>query len=234
MDIVRRMNEARSGAPPKDVQPSELARRLMDTKRPSDVVPFIRKDEDGKPLCEYRMCVLVQDEIDACGANAEDHVRRLFKDKLSATDSDIALIRREAWTEVYENAKLVEVLYAAMRDKDDVNKRLWTAPSEIRHYLTQDECACLYRSYEEAQYRWGPLWSMLTPEEIDEWLAKLTEGAADYPLGHLGQGALVQLIVSLAFQLRNLKTGTGSSGSPSEPTLTESSPSETDQPDETE
>jgi hypothetical protein len=227
MDIASKlMQGARAGGPPKDVEPSELARRLMDTKRPSDVLPFVRKDEDGNALCEYRMTILTQDEIDACWANAEQYTRRVFKSKLGANDEEINMIRREAWAEVYENAKLVEVLYTAMRDKDDVNKRVWTAPQEIRKLLTQDECATLFRSYEETQFMWGPLWRMLTADEIDAWIEKLTEGASNYPLGHLGQGALVQLIASLAFQLKNLKSDTGSSGSPSEPTASESSPSE--------
>lgn len=222
------MQGARAGGPPKDVEPSELARRLMDTKRPSDILPFVRNDEDGNPLCEYRMTILTQDEIDSCWANAEQYTRRVFKSKIGTSDAEINMIRREAWNEVYENAKLVEVLYTAMRDKDDVNKRLWTAPSEIRKLLTQDECATLFRSYEEVQFKWGPLWRMLTAEEIDEWIVKLTEGAASYPLGHLGQGALVQLIASLAFRLKNLRSDIGSSGSPSEPTASENSPSETE------
>lgn len=213
--------------PHSDVKPSELVRRLMDSKRPSEVLPFPRTDADGKPIFEYQMMVLTQEELDSCIANAERYTRTTISDK-TGSNEDISNVRREAWSEIYENAKCVELLYEAMRQPDDINKRLFMSPSEIRRHLTIDECALLFKSYEAVQFRFGPIWKLLSDDEIEAWVTTLSEGASSYPLEHMGQGALTQLVISLALRLHMLRTAIVSSGSPSEDGATSTSPQSND------
>lgn len=213
----------RDPSPPKDVEPSELVRRLMDTKRPSEVVPFPRNDDDGVPIAEVRLIVLTQYEIDCCCANAEVYTRKMLKELHKLTDEQTNSVRREAWEEIYNNAKCVEVLYEACREAGDVSKRAFVAPDSLRKLMTTDEAASLFRSYEVVQYKFGPLWRVLSDAEIEQWIEKLTAGVGAYPLAGLAPGALVQLVISMAFRLRSLKIDTGSSGSPSSDGQNESS-----------
>lgn len=203
--------------PPKDVSDSELIRKLISVEPPSEVLGFPRYNEDGTPLFEFRMRVLTQQEIDECGVNAERHARDVLAGKAKGGE-DIKAVRAEAWEEIFINAKLVELLYLACREKDDVTKTLFVAPSRMRKILTQDELAALFSAYQSLQFKFGPLWRVLTDDEVDAWVEKLVGGMHAYPLSQLPPGQLVQLVLSLAYRLAALKTGTCSHGSQSEDT----------------
>jgi hypothetical protein len=187
----------------------------MDSKRPSECVPFPRNDDDGVPLATVRLIVLTQFEIDCCCANAEAYTRKILRELHRLSEEQANNVRAEAWQEIYNNAKCIEVLYEAVREAEDVSKRAFVAPDSVRKLLTTDEAASLFHSYEAIQYKFGPLWRQLSNDEIEEWIEKLTAGVGAYPLAGLAQGALVQLVVSMAFRLQALKIDTGSSGSPS-------------------
>lgn len=202
--------------PPKDIPPSELILKLQDSRRPSEVLPFVRKDEDGNPLCQYRMMVLTPEELSVARANADQYTRTKLTETLDITDEQARQVRRETWADIYNDALMVEALYEAMRREDDCRRRLWDAPSQMRKWLTTDEVAQLFAVYQGVQFRLGPTWSLLTDEEVTQWIDALTAGAGAFPLESLGQGQLVQLAISLAYRLRDLRTGTGSSGSPSD------------------
>ncbi len=215
-----------SGMSASEPEPSELLRRLMDSRRPSQVLPFPRINDDGQPVCSYTMRILTQAELDEARANAERYTRGKLKETQKLTDEQVNAVRREAWSEIYEDAKCIELLYLACRQPDDVSRPLFVAPRQIRELLTHDEAAALFSAYEAAQYRFGPQWRTMSEAECDQLIGKLVEGASSYPLLHLGPGALAQLVVSLAFQNAALKTATGSSGSPSSNTATEPSSSQ--------
>lgn len=199
--------------PPANVPPTELFRKLMDSRRPHEVMPWIRNDEDGKPLGEFAMIVLTQEEQDNCVANAENYVTRKFDQRYKGTDGKP---NQEAWREMFETACAVELVYCACKDKDDLSKPLFLSPDDIRQYLTVDEIAMLVNSYEVLQRKFGPMWRELTDEEIDCWIDTLAKGAACYPLGGLSAGQLAQLTVSLARRLQRLLTDNSSLGSQSD------------------
>lgn len=208
-------NPAVYGTGVNEPEPSQLLVRLMDSRRPNELLPFPRLDDDGKPLFSYRMQILTQAELDEARANAERYTREKLKETQKITDEQVASVRREAWSEIYEDAKCVELLYLACRDPEDVTKPLFVAPRQIRTLITRDEAAAMFAAYEATQYRFGPQWRMLSDEECEKLIGKLEEGASAYPLLHLGPGALAQLVVSLVFQKHALKTVIGSSGLPS-------------------
>lgn len=209
-DIISRLG---GGPPPKKEQPGVLLQRLMSSTTYSEVLPFPRKDEHGEPLFEYRMRVLKQSEIDVCAASAEQHARRIFRGEKDAVGEDIARVRSEAWVEVYQNAKLVELLYHACREVEDAKRPLFTTPTQMRELLTADELAALFIAYELVQAKAAPLWEALTDDEVDKWIEVLVKGADMRPLVRLAPSALAQLAISLAFRLQNLRTDTGSPGS---------------------
>lgn len=197
---------------PKDVEPSALLLRILDTARPHEVVPWVRKGEDGKPLGEFVMQVLTDYETTCAIGDAERFVRDLLK---RANDGDSAAakeVNQEAWRDAYESAMTVELLFRACRKQEDVRHHLFRSPADIREYLTRDEIAELAGHYDRIQYTHGPLFRFLTDEEVDWWIDTLARGAEAIPFGQLSRGQLVQLIVSLGSRLSSLQTGTSSPG----------------------
>jgi len=228
MGIDAQLRGSAGNGPPKDVPASELVRKLSAVGASSEVLPFPRNGSDGKPVFEYRCRVLTQAEIDACGAASEEHARKVFKGDKRAGEIEIQSIRSEAWDEVYQNAKIVELLFRACREVDvqDGNtkhRHLFDSPAQMRNLLTSDEIASLFHAYATTQAKYGPLWRMLSEEDVDAWIEKLSMGFDAYPLAHLEHAELVQLVLSLAYRLAPSKTDTGSSGSQSDPGTSETS-----------
>ena len=207
-----------------DVPANEFVRKLMSRKRPSEVLPFPRVGQDGKPLFEYRMCVLSQQELDGCLYDAEMYAQRMFKDKKRPSSDELGAVRGEAWSEVYNNAKIVEILLRACRqvpEKTNPAGKVYHDPlfiggDQIRGLLTSDELASMFNAYLNTQFRFGPLWRYMTDDQVDAFVDRLEEGLSDSPLSHLEQGQLIVLVASLAARNRTLRMGTGSSGLPSE------------------
>lgn len=218
--------EATSAGPPADVPPSRLLAMLMATERPSEVRPFVRNGADGKPLFEYRMQILTQQELDTVRAKAENYTRECLRQTNKLTDEQVSAVRREAWSEIYEDAKCFELLRIAMREVTIVEAQagglssetfrkyppLFTSTRQMRDLLTTDEAASLFHEYEAIQFRYGPMWRLLTDDESEAWIERIVEGAGSFPFLALLPGERARLTVSLAFALRRLKIAIGSLG----------------------
>ena len=235
---ARKSPQSAGMGPPPDEAPGALLSKLMESAPGHITVPSPRLDDNGQPLGELGIVCLTRAQIDECVANAEAYVSRLLKQRGKSFDHDEQRqVNQEAWSELYNDAKVVEVLYHACRDPEDLSKRLFRSPEDIRRHLTPDEVVFLAEHYDTVQRKYGPLWKLLTAEECDQWIDVLSRGAEDqFPFGSLSRGQLVQLLVSLAYRLRSLTTGTFSSGAdcagPTSETQasTEASPSKSDPP----
>jgi hypothetical protein len=213
---------ANQGAP--EIPPNEFVRRLMD-EHPSEVLPFPRNGANGKPLFDYRMCVLSQRDLDGCLVDAERYAANQFKQGKKPTDEALGAVRGEAWTEVYNNAKIVEVLLKACRQCEAktsaAGKRyyepLFVGGEQIRSLLTPDEMASLFNAYRNVQFKFGPLFRMLDADQVDAIVNQLEEGWNAYPLQHLESGQLILIVASLAERLRSMRTDIGSSSGQQEP-----------------
>lgn len=228
---------------PRDLPPSEFLRALVQAERPSEVLPFPRNGADGKPLCEYRMQILTQQQIDQARVAAERYTHERLKNGGKLTDEQVTAVRKEAWEDIYENALQCELLVLAMREVSAVSQpvsmqgseqitgypMLFRSARQIRELLTTDETAALVHTYTVIQHKYGPLWRTLSDEECDALIEKVTTGAESYPFSGLGPLALVQLATSFAWRCRNLKTAIGSLGSDSSDTPTSDGP-KTDEP----
>src|SRR5512133_4270209 len=111
MNVLEKLAKSAPGAgPPSDVEPTELLRKLMAVERPSEVLPFPRNDADGKPVFSYRMRILTQWELDQARMSAERYTADRLKTVHKLNDAQVAQVRREAWSEIYEDAKACELL----------------------------------------------------------------------------------------------------------------------------
>jgi hypothetical protein len=212
----------RGNGPPTDVTPAQLVRRILDTARAHEIVPWMRKDDDGKPLGEFWLQVLTQSELDDAAIDAEKYVRSRMAERsraLGETPEEAkSSVNQEAWREIFESARMVEVIWRACRDKDDARRPLFQAPSDIRQHLSSPEITHLINEYDSVQRKYGPLFRLLSKDEIDEWIAILMKGMdGSDPFGllcSLAPGEKDQLILSLASRLRSSsQTGNGSDGS---------------------
>ena len=98
---------AGGNAPPRDVPPSELVRRLIDRGRPqSALVDYPRFDEAGKVICQVRLRALTEGELENALANARRETARLLR---SAGDEGLGW-RPE---ELEHNARATEILAIA-------------------------------------------------------------------------------------------------------------------------
>lgn len=186
---------------------------ITESARPHERLPYVRFDDEGKPLGHFVCQVLSQREIDCCRGDAEKYTRRTLEQANDGDKDAAKAVNQEAWRGVYNSALMVELLYQACRDEDDVRRHLFPDPDSIRTQLTGDEIAQLYDGYETLQFRRGPLFRTLTDEELEWWIDALKEGADQVPFGHLSHGQCVQLIVSLAARLSTSTTGKSSPGS---------------------
>ncbi|MCK9357686.1 MAG: hypothetical protein M0R22_11180 [Dehalococcoidia bacterium] len=209
--IRQQQREQKSpNAPPADVHPGELVARLQQMPRPNKRdLPFPRNDDDGQPIGKFALWVLMQHEVDLCRSDAERYATALMERPNKEKPNQFA------WNENYQSALFVEVLYRSLRENDDLSKPLFRSPDEIRHHLSDDECVHLYEAYSAFQQTHGPLFRVLTGDEVDEWIEVLAEGADHYPFELCSRGQLVALVVSLASQIRTSRTGGSSSGTPS-------------------
>lgn len=214
-----------SYAPPRDIPPAKLFARMIDRARPHEVCPFPRLDDDGKPIGDYIMQVLTQAELDDATIDAEKYTKLRQRERAKAlgeSEDDANRANVEAWREVFESARMVEVLWRACRRSEDASMPLFQAPKQIRDNLSSQEITALVNTYDQVQHRFGPLYRSLTDAELDQWIKVLGKGAEEAlgPLGLLSPGQLVQLIVSLASRLQMSVTSTPSPGSESNESTT--------------
>lgn len=212
-----------SAGPPADVPAGELLRKLMDSALPSEVIPWPRDGEDGKPIGQVAIRILTQDELDKCAANAERYVRNLLNSGIKDKSQGSERVNQAAWAELFETAKAVELLYIACRKHDDLGTPLFRTPADIREFATPNEITHVLNAYMQLQFRFGPLWRLLTEEECDEWIRMLEAGADEYPLAQLSPGQLRLLVTSLVSRYGSLAMGKFSDGSQSSVGTSESS-----------
>ena len=203
------------------IAPADLWEQITAMPRASRVVPFPRKkpclvcadpsgpcDHPREDLCELRIWVLNQEEVQQAVAQAEVRTRKL----LNPPKKDEAPTR--GYDELRNLHSNIELLFRACRKVDDVQRPFFPAKEHIERYLSSDEIGVLVNLYCHVQAELGPIIGSLTQPEMDAWIARFQEGgAAAYPLDSLSWGAAMAL---LAYAISTARP------SPSSPTDTSS------------
>ncbi len=176
--------------------------------RPSVVVDFPRKNANGESVGQLRLRVLTQEEQMTCSADAERYTKKAIKEIPKADEA------QTGYSNVYNNAAAVEVLYQVCRNKDDVNKPFFPSPEAIRKALTPDEVGVLMMNYYTAQAELGPIVAYMTEPEQDAFVTVLAEGGKRFPLDLLSSEQVKDLAFSLACRIHKFMTASISPGSP--------------------
>lgn len=197
--------------PSSDIEPADLLARIMQSPRPSKVVPFPRKGAKGQPIGEVRLIVLTQHEAMAAAAESERTTRKLLKEVPAKEE------QAKGYTDVYNSAAGIELLFRACKDPADTEMKrpLFRSKADIGEFLSQDEIAVLIQEYLYLSAEVGPQATESTSqEELDAWIEKLAQGGERIPLGSLSMGLVSQLLRYMAKLLWSLRMASSSPGTP--------------------
>ncbi len=190
--------------PPADVEPSELFLKLSSAERPSEVIDFPRKDKNGNPFGRVRIRVLTSDEHDQARLRA---LASLKKQELKPADMETPLVRAVAGDatarELIAMAATTEKNYGPDPDSP-IYGRLFRHADDVSQ-LSADEVLVLFNAYQLVQHKFGPFErNIVSKEDEDAWIARLGEGASEFPLLELVWPQLAALTLSLGRRLYTL------------------------------
>lgn len=196
--------------PPEDEQPSALFSKLLEMPRPTEVIDFPRNDEQGNPVARIRIQVLTSPEHDAARELA---YKALKKKGYTGEDLSSPAIR-----EVLGDAIAKELIAMACVSEQNYGepekplyKREFRNSADLNKVgIRADELAVLFGAYQMTQNKYGPFERNLSAEDVDAWIQRLGEGAAEFPLLRLALPQLVQLAHSLGERLFTLYRTLGS------------------------
>ena len=183
--------------PPADVAPSALFQKLIEMPRPSEVVDFPRNDERGKPIAQIRIQTLESTEHD----KAREQAHAKLKGRGISNEDMAAPALREVLGDAIAKELIAMSCLTANNQSGDDN-----APYYGREFrngedvgrLRADEILVLFNTYHLVQHKYGPIERNLSEADIDAWIVRLQEGAAEFPLLNLALPQLVLLAQSLA------------------------------------
>lgn len=181
--------------PPKDVEPSELFRKLLELPRPGDVIDFPRKGPDGKPIDKIRVGALESEIHDSAREKATRH----FIDKGYTPEQLKSLTMREVLSDRIAKELLVFACETATPQFTDSNGhpvygKIFHSAEEVGK-LRAPELEVLFNAYLLIQDKYGP---REHNTDVDAWVRRLTEGGQHFPLLSLDLPELVNLTSSLA------------------------------------
>jgi hypothetical protein len=183
--------------PPKDVKPSALFLKLSESPRPSEVVPFPRRDEKGEPIGHIRIQVLRMEDHEMAQIRAYNAVKPKFAD---AKDMDAAAVK-----EIIGDAAAKELLAMACLEPEPVGTfdppiypRIFRNGDDVKK-LAADEVTVLFNHYITIQHKYGPFERTIESDaDLNDWIKRLGEGARAFPLAQLTLPQLVELCGLLA------------------------------------
>lgn len=185
--------------------------------RPHQLAPFPRVNPSTGKEFEIAIVVITAEESALLTAEAERKTRKMLKGDVPAESE-----ARRGYDELF-NVMLAEgLLFEAIRQPDDVNKRFFPNKASILQVLSMDEIAVLLNEYYQVQSYMGPVISELTPEAMEEMITLLKKKDADHSLilNFFSSDCMKELIAHMVKQLPSLPTSKSSSGLHQDDTIT--------------
>lgn len=204
--------------PPKNVAPETLFARLAQSKRPTKVIDFPRKNAEGLPIAQVALVVLTSGEQQKCRAAAEAYALDMLRGNPDGVPFrqvvDVVGGRSLGYEELYRNELAIETVCAAVREPTEKLSAFFPNSQLARLHTTTDEITVLFMAYCEHQSESGPIVSSMDVPTMEAWIRRLQEGASRVPLAQLSSEALRDLVMHLASLLPRSATDSGSPGWP--------------------
>jgi hypothetical protein len=200
-------------APAKEVPPNELFLKLLERPRPSEEVPFQGLDQPGAKG-KLRCQVLAKEDNDRARLTAFQSLKK-NAGRYGITSLTEADLRDEAIRGVVSDLAACEVIAMAyttttptpgFTEDDPLCKydRVFPDGEAVGKTLTADEVRYLFSAYQLVQAKYGPNEAVCLPEDINLWVRRLVEGAADFPFLRLDSHQWAELLTMMAGQLYKL------------------------------
>lgn len=198
-------------SPPENLDASELWLALTALPRPHREVDLPRYlPGSNEPVGKVAIWPLTQEEQMACNAEADRFTKELLKDPQLKDQANLG------YHHTYANETAVQVLSRACRDPKKLERPAFPSPKLLRAKLTADEIGVLFASYLTVQSEVGPIIAHMTAEEMDQWVRRIADGGALFPLDRLSSEMRDRLVLHMASRLTSYWTATTSAGSPPE------------------
>jgi hypothetical protein len=192
--------------PPLDVPPSELFLKLQEP-RPSEIVAFPRRTRDGKPVGSVRIQVLPHKEHDVARKAALKSASTTLGLTKEETETQLgsSIVNDAVARELLAITCLTEEPIAGSEGETPRYARIFPDAKSIGETLSADELATLFNAYLLIQHKWGPFEKTVqTEDELSQWIKRLVEGAAEFPLQRLSSvhwAELASLLAARAYTL---------------------------------
>lgn len=183
----------------------ELFKKLNERPRPSEVVDLPVHWPLAGEHPRVRIVVLRNEEFDDARMEASALMRKKYG--LSGNELDDAgQAVQSDWVARHIIARAVHIDVPIEGSErmpgGPFYHKLFASAEEVAAALHRDELGVLSAHYSNVQDRCGPIESSVyTEEEVTEWIDRLAEGAALFPLDRLDSQALAQLCQSFAGRL---------------------------------
>lgn len=174
--------------PPKDVEPRDLFRKLLERPRPNEVVELpVHWTSSGFPP-KVRIIIVRDIEYDNARWYAREKMRERYK--ASGDQLDAAGKRIEAdWVARYLMAEAVHYVEpidgTETLDAGPQYSKVFPDPETVAQALHRDELDVLGSMYSTIQSKYGPIATVDSEEERTQWIAAIAEGGDSVPLSRL-------------------------------------------------
>lgn len=184
---------------------AEIFDALTRSVRPFKLVDFVRPNPADGQTFQVAIRPLNLLELQHCQAAGVAGAKKYAKENgLLMTDPGVDVIQ--------ENARVIELLWKAYRNPNDLEKSLFKTPLEMMKTMTNHELTLMIESYARVETELSPLIATMTEEDLRHWIEMLAKGgdSARNFLDRMTSAARNALLISLAAQVFASQTDNGS------------------------
>lgn len=194
------------------VSPSELWTKLCEP-RPSEVIPFPRKDKQGNSVGDIRIQVLRMEDHNRARLLAtkalKDSVKEAGLADLTRDENETESVKEVLGDLIANELLCMACLSVESHGEDEMGNpiyaRIFHTPKQIRSVLTADETVILFNAYRQVQWNYGPFEKTLNDDDdIEAWVTRLAEGGSEFPLLVLPLPQLAELTLGLSEKIYSL------------------------------
>lgn len=179
------------------LEPIDLFLELTKSPRPHRIIDYPRKSPTtGLPVGQVALQLLTPEEQARGAAAAAKYCRELLG---SFKQDEVAA---QGYASVYQTAVMSENLFRSVRRANDLSLPFFPSAEAARQVPTPDEAAVLIEAYADFQADVGPIEAGMDDNQVNAWLARITQGADSVaPFYLLSSASKNELIRRLAARL---------------------------------
>ena len=157
--------------PPKDISPQELWSKIIELPRPTKIINFPRKNENGEFDCQLKLMILTFEDFINSRLNIEKYISSKINE-LNIDSSELNTIKNT----LNQSRYISEILFKTCRDIDDISKPFFPNLDLVDKLISPEESIILFSEFAEFQSKFAPIG--LNQDENVAWIDKLIIGGS--------------------------------------------------------